>query len=1131
MRTFLRTGKIKRNRRVGGVGSYNAPCAWLGEALGKDEESYGEPFVGAAGKFLFHGLDWSGPTRFPGLEALGLPRDAMRIDNVVEMRPRENSLLHLSPAVVARWQRDWWENRAPKLGNGVNVIAACGNLALNTLNRAPLPINPRTGRWKLKSTPTGPTIAWRDQITNWRGSIFNIKFDNGEKLKCLPVIHPASIIRGSSFFDAWQGDLERLVEDSEFPQLRLFPNPEILIDPTERDCWDFVHDVEREWQKHRMESVLACDIETVRRSIVDIIGFSIDPKFAFVLNTDSQFAWRIASLLLRHPIPKGWHYGIFDTYVLRRTKGLTINRPLHWDSQLIHHCLDPRDQHRLAYCASRDLRVRFWKHERDKEDEASLAVKEPGKRKRYCLEDSTPVLRADCTWAPIGTLNVGDKLLAVDEFGGNQAQQQEARKWRVATVKAVYRFDRPVYRITMHSGRTLIATKEHKFLVGRSARNWRRVDALRASPPRPSWLNCAVAPWDSTPISAFERGWLGGILDGEGCLSGVQNRGKSPMSTFGRLSIAQKPGLVLDRVRELLTTCGFRTRTEVPSGERTSASIHIKGGLAETIRALGLFRPLRLRRNLRAIFARGFTRAVGLQADRVVRIEKIGVRPVVDITTTTGTFIANGYVAHNCGKDVTYTRALIGGRDSGYIQRIGERGMRVFYQNHYRKLGEACLRMSLAGFRVDATARKEIYSREDVIEKGLKEKIRALAGDVWGPKGGQSSPKVAAYFYDKLGCKPFTKRGTGKRTADELAIRKLMRRYKKARPGALLLLAERQHSKIKKEVRAVLVDDDGRMRSRFTPTAKTGRLRSGKDSLGKGVNLQNRDQHSDLRRMFVADRGHVLVELDEGQAEDRIVDGKSGDKRLLRDVGSIAIDRHIMNASRIFNVPYDTLLALYKAGNPDAKEKRQLGKKTRHAVNYGMGGARMAEVALVESEGALVLDPEECEEWIDALKLAMPGIVRFHEWVDEEIATVGSLTDSWGWTLFFKGLRTSYEDRKEGYAWHGSGEVAKIMNRLGVCVADEKIYKTGEWEGAKIVQQGHDSIVLTTPPELAWKIATTLYESINQERVYPGAGGSWRLKMPCGIKVALDWKGTRGAEWKTCPAKDVFQDRVRSLCR
>jgi DNA polymerase I-like protein with 3'-5' exonuclease and polymerase domains len=462
-----------------------------------------------------------------------------------------------------------------------------------------------------------------------------------------------------------------------------------------------------------------------------------------------------------------------------------------------------------------------------------------------------------------------------------------------------------------------------------------------------------------------------------------------------------------------------------------------------------------------------------------------------------------------------------------YKERIEEAGLRDFYRLHYRKLGQACLRLSLAGFRVDHEARRHIVKREDAIIEPLKTAITTMCGDLFGPKGGFSVPKVASYFYGTLGCKPFIKRGTGKPTCDELAIRKLKRRYKKARPAADLILSYREHKKIRQEVRAILVDDDGRMRSRFSPTTATGRLRAKKTPTGSGVNLQNRDRHSDLRTMFVPDKDHLLIELDLSQAEDRIVDGKSGDPEALRTVGSTAIDRHVLNASKIFKIPYDELLRRYKAGDPDANEKRQFGKKTRHSVNYDQSGVGMADSALVESEGALVLDPDEAQEWIDALKEDLPGIPVFHAWVGDEMLEKGYLEDSWGWRIYFKGLRLSHDDRKAGYAWHGSDEVAKLMNQLGFVVADEMIYKTGAWEGAKVVQQGHDSVVITTPLRLAWPITTTLVESLSQQRTYPGARGSWKFRMPVGIKVMKNWR--HGFEWKQLPSREAFMAEARRM--
>jgi uracil-DNA glycosylase family 4 len=64
---------------VVGVGSEHAEVLFIGEAPGKSEDEQGEPFVGAAGKFLNEML-----------EGIGLSRADIYIGNVLKHRPPNN---------------------------------------------------------------------------------------------------------------------------------------------------------------------------------------------------------------------------------------------------------------------------------------------------------------------------------------------------------------------------------------------------------------------------------------------------------------------------------------------------------------------------------------------------------------------------------------------------------------------------------------------------------------------------------------------------------------------------------------------------------------------------------------------------------------------------------------------------------------------------------------------------------------------------------------------------------------------------------------------------------------------------------------------------------------------------------
>lgn len=64
---------------VFGTGNPNADIVFIGEAPGKNEDLQGEPFVGAAGRFLNEML-----------ESIGLKREDIYITNIVKYRPPNN---------------------------------------------------------------------------------------------------------------------------------------------------------------------------------------------------------------------------------------------------------------------------------------------------------------------------------------------------------------------------------------------------------------------------------------------------------------------------------------------------------------------------------------------------------------------------------------------------------------------------------------------------------------------------------------------------------------------------------------------------------------------------------------------------------------------------------------------------------------------------------------------------------------------------------------------------------------------------------------------------------------------------------------------------------------------------------
>ena len=72
---------ITRKNAVPGKGNQNADIVFIGEAPGKKEDQYGEPFIGTAGKRLNEAL-----------EDVELTRSSIYITNIVKCRPPKNRI-------------------------------------------------------------------------------------------------------------------------------------------------------------------------------------------------------------------------------------------------------------------------------------------------------------------------------------------------------------------------------------------------------------------------------------------------------------------------------------------------------------------------------------------------------------------------------------------------------------------------------------------------------------------------------------------------------------------------------------------------------------------------------------------------------------------------------------------------------------------------------------------------------------------------------------------------------------------------------------------------------------------------------------------------------------------------------
>ena len=97
--------KKTATQAVQGVGSAEAEIVFIGEAPGKKEDEMGEPFVGAAGKFLNEML-----------AEINLKREDIYITNIVKYRPPNNRVpLPEEKSACRAWLLDELKIISPKL--------------------------------------------------------------------------------------------------------------------------------------------------------------------------------------------------------------------------------------------------------------------------------------------------------------------------------------------------------------------------------------------------------------------------------------------------------------------------------------------------------------------------------------------------------------------------------------------------------------------------------------------------------------------------------------------------------------------------------------------------------------------------------------------------------------------------------------------------------------------------------------------------------------------------------------------------------------------------------------------------------------------------------------------------------
>ncbi|MCB4755619.1 MAG: DNA polymerase I [Elusimicrobia bacterium] len=292
-------------------------------------------------------------------------------------------------------------------------------------------------------------------------------------------------------------------------------------------------------------------------------------------------------------------------------------------------------------------------------------------------------------------------------------------------------------------------------------------------------------------------------------------------------------------------------------------------------------------------------------------------------------------------------------------KKLRENNLTDLFEKMEMPLVDVIQAMETAGIKIDADYLKDIGRKFEADRKALETEIFNLAGEEFLVN---STKQLGRILFDKLKLPVIRKTKTGFSTDEEVLLKLV-----KIHPIGEKVLAYRELAKlISTYVGSVLELVDpatSRVHTSFNQTGTaTGRLSSSEPNL---QNIPIRTEHGrEIRRAFVAEKGHLLVSADYSQIDLRALAHVSEDPLLMKIFKSDG-DVHMSTAAEIFHVPFAQV----------TNDMRQKAK----AINFGIVYGQQA-YGLSQSIG---ISLEDAQRFISATFERYAGVKA---WIDRTLA-------------------------------------------------------------------------------------------------------------------------------------------------
>lgn len=403
---------------------------------------------------------------------------------------------------------------------------------------------------------------------------------------------------------------------------------------------------------------------------------------------------------------------------------------------------------------------------------------------------------------------------------------------------------------------------------------------------------------------------------------------------------------------------------------------------------------------------------------------------------------------------LSYTAAVAALRET-LAPKLRELELEPLYYDVELPLCAVLARMEQRGFLIDRAALAQFGETLQTSITQLEQQIYAAAG---APFNINSPKQLGKVLFEDMQLPHGKKTKTGWSTNADV-LDKL-----RGVPIVADVLQYRQYAKLKSTYADGLlkaVSPDGRIRTSFQMTVTaTGRLSSTEPNL---QNIPTRTElGSQMRRMFVAAPGNVLVDADYSQIELRLLAHISGDEAMCRAFRS-GEDFHTLTAARVFHVePQDV-----------TPEMRRRAKAVNFGVVYGI-----SPFSLSQDIGVTVA---EAKEYMERYFQTYTGVRAYMDRIVEQARADGYVE-----TLMHR-RRALPELKSSNHNLRAFGErvalnmpiqgTAADLMKLAMVRVERRLADEGL--AAQLIMQVHDELIVECPKDEAARVQALLEEEMS----------------------------------------------------